>query len=162
MSQARKQVVHVQELIEEVIVTFRRLRVAAAEIHGAGSPMPGQRGVLMDLARADQTVAEMARSRGVSRQHVQALVDNFCRRGLVELADNPAHRRSKLVSLTTKGKELIKAMARRELAALGSLEIAVPAIELQKAAAALRVLGQALRDYSGAHRRSVARRKKPN
>src|SRR5438270_4927789 len=94
----------IEELIEEVIATFRRLRVASAEIHGDGAPMPGQRGVLIDLARmGPQTVAGMARGRGVSRQHVQALVDGFLARRLVDLAENPAHRRSKLVRLTRGG-----------------------------------------------------------
>src|ERR1700681_3296602 len=93
-------IARIEELIEEVIVTFRLLRVVSAEIHGDGAPMPGQRGVLIDLARMGaQTVAGMARGRGVSRQHIQALVDGFLARGLVELAENPAHRRTKLVRL---------------------------------------------------------------
>jgi DNA-binding MarR family transcriptional regulator len=150
----------IEELIDEVIVTFRLLRVASAEIHGEGAPMPGQRGVLIDLARmGPQTVAAMARSRGVSRQHVQALVDGFLARGLVELAENPAHRRSKLVRLTRDGKVLVQRMLARERAALGSLNLGLPPARIRSAAAVLRALRQRLQDYSLAHRRSTPGRR---
>jgi DNA-binding MarR family transcriptional regulator len=128
----------IQELIEEVIVTFRQLRVTSAEVHGKGGLMPGQRGVLFDLARiGPQTVAGMARARGVSRQHIQALINRFRARGLVVLADNPAHRRSSLVVLTPGGKALVKAMLKRETAALDSLGLAIPAGEIRTAARVL-------------------------
>jgi DNA-binding MarR family transcriptional regulator len=134
-----------QALIEEVIVTFRQLRVASAEIHGGGGVMPGQRGVLIDLARiGPQTVAGMARARGVSRQHVQALINRFLAQGLVELAENPAHRRSSLVLLTRDGRDLVKTMVERESAALDSLGLAIPATQLRTAARVLRELRQHL------------------
>jgi DNA-binding MarR family transcriptional regulator len=148
----------IQELIEEVIVTFRQLRVVSAEIHGDGAPMPGQRGVLIDLARlGPQTVAGMARMRAVSRQHIQALVDGFQARGLVELAENPNHRRSKLVRLTASGRGLVKAMVVRENAALGSLDLAMPAAQIRRAAAVLRSLRQHLQDSPWARGRGKAR-----
>jgi DNA-binding MarR family transcriptional regulator len=148
----------IQELIEEVIMTFRQLRGVSAEIHGDGAPMPGQRGVLIDLARmGPQTVAGMARARAVSRQHIQALVDRFRARGLVELAENPNHRSSKLVRLTQKGRVLVKTMVERESAALGFLDLAIPPARIRGAAVVLRALRQHLHDYPWARWRGRAR-----
>jgi DNA-binding MarR family transcriptional regulator len=158
MAMTRGDATQIRELIEEVIVTFRQLRAVSAEIHGNGAPMPGQRGVLIDLARmGPQTVARMARARAVSRQHVQALVDRFRARGLVELAENPNHRRSKLVRLTRKGRVLVRAMVERESAALSCLDPAIPPAQVRRAAAVLRTLRQHLRDYASARGRGKAR-----
>jgi DNA-binding MarR family transcriptional regulator len=152
-------IARIEELIEEVIVTFRLLRVVSAEIHGDGAPMPGQRGVLIDLARmGPQTVAGMARGRGVSRQHIQALVDGFLARGLVELAENPAHRRSKLVRLTRQGRALVQAMLAREHDALGSLDLAIPPAQIRSAAVVLQTLRQRLEAYPRAGGREKAAR----
>jgi DNA-binding MarR family transcriptional regulator len=149
MTDRRETVTRLQDLVDEVILTFRQLRAVSAEIHGGGTPMPGQRGVLIDLARlGPATVAGMARARGVSRQHVQALVDGFRARGLVDLAENPAHRRSRLVALTAKGRSLVKAMLARERGALAFLNAAVPPAQLRTATAVLRALRERLHDHS--------------
>ena len=49
------------------------------------------------------TVPEIARMRPVARQHIQKLANEMAADGLIEFVDNPAHKRSKLVSLTAKG-----------------------------------------------------------
>ena len=149
MREPRADGTELQGLIEEVIATFRELRAASAEIHGDGTPMPGQRGVLIDLARlGPQTAAGMARARGVSRQHVQALVDGFRARGLVELAENPGHRRSKLVALTRKGRGLVKVMLERESVALRFLDEAIPPARIRTATSVLQVLRRKLHAHS--------------
>jgi DNA-binding MarR family transcriptional regulator len=159
MSERRLYATEIQELLEEVVVTFRQLRVVSAEIHGDGAPMPGQRGVLIDLARlGPQTVAAMARTRGVSRQHLQVMVDGFRARGLVGLADNPAHRRSKLVRLTRSGELLVKTMAERESAALSALDIAIPSAQIRRATLVLRAVRRRLHDYPWARWREQASR----
>jgi len=133
------------ELIEETILLFRRLRVLSAEIHGEGIPIAGQRGVLMDLANGGpQTVPAMARVRGVSRQNIQVLIDRFRSEGLVELIENPAHRRSKLVRLTAKGKKLTEAMSKRETQVLASLDVNIPSPQIQNASNVLRKFRDAL------------------
>ena len=144
----------IEDLIEEIVSAFRQLRVVSAAVHGDGAPMPGQRGVLVDLERlGPKTVAGMARARGVSRQHIQALVDGFRSRGLVAMADNPAHRRSKLVALTSGGRALVKAMLKRERAALGALDLRVAPAQVRSAAATLRAFRQQLQAYPGGRRR---------
>lgn len=52
---------------------------------------------------APETVARLARNMGVYRQGVQRIVNELAREGLVELFDNPHHRRAKLVALTKIG-----------------------------------------------------------
>ena len=49
------------------------------------------------------TVPQIARMRPVARQHIQKLANEMAADGLIELIDNPAHKRSKLLRLTPKG-----------------------------------------------------------
>ena len=138
----------IPDLVEEVIATFRQLRVTAAEIHGDGAPMPGERGVLVELARqGPQTASGMARKRGVSRQHVQAVVNRFLARRLVELVENPAHRRSPLVRLTASGRKRVEEMARRERAAFRALRLDFSGSEVDAARELLRSIRRRLQDF---------------
>jgi DNA-binding MarR family transcriptional regulator len=117
--------------------------------------------LLVDLARTGpQTVPNMARARAVSRQHVQALVDRFRARGLVELAENPNHRRSRLVRLTRNGRAQVKSMLQRETAALRSLGLAIPPQQIRSAARALQTLRQQLHDHSWTDLGGKARRQR--
>jgi DNA-binding MarR family transcriptional regulator len=64
---------------------------------------------LRGLARfGAQTVPQLARTRGVSRQHVQEVVDALAADALVERAPNPHHARSVLVRATPRGEALVK------------------------------------------------------
>ncbi len=75
----------------------------------------GVRAVLDQLRRGgDLTVPQMARDQDLSRQFVQRMVNDARDAGWVELVDNPAHRRSSLVHLTTAGARAIGAVAHRE------------------------------------------------
>jgi len=49
------------------------------------------------------TVSEIGRVMGQSRQATQRVVDVMAKDGLVEMLDNPHHKRAKLVTLTGKG-----------------------------------------------------------
>src|SRR5262249_37178137 len=49
------------------------------------------------------TVPQIVQMRPTSRQRMHRLADERAAEGLVELIDNPRHRRSKLVRLTRKG-----------------------------------------------------------
>ena len=60
------------------------------------------------------SVPQMARARLVSRQHIQSHVNGLQREGLVELAENPAHKRSHLARLTPEGKEAVHSVKQRE------------------------------------------------
>src|SRR5262245_25632462 len=89
------------DVIDQAVGLFHLLHALAAQLHGAGELTAGRRGVLRGLDRlGPQTVPQMARARPVSRQYIQMLVNELESEGLVELVENAAHKRSRLVRLT--------------------------------------------------------------
>lgn len=64
--------------------------------------------------------------------------------GLVELKDNPAHRRSPLVALTRKGKSAFRQIRRRERAVLEELAHGLPGRRIAAATATLETLSARL------------------
>jgi DNA-binding MarR family transcriptional regulator len=61
------------------------------------------------------TVPDIARAMGLTRQSVQRTVDLLKADGLVEYLDNPAHRRSKLVVMTGKGRKTYEAISSKQV-----------------------------------------------
>jgi len=113
-------------VFEETRALFHRLKVVVEQIHKEGQMSGGLRGVMRSLlAEGPQTVPQMARARPTSRQHIQVLVNRLLELDLVELVDNPAHKRSRLVSLTPAGIKRIEAMNRREAALLQEFPVGV-------------------------------------
>ena len=132
-------------LIDEVVQLFRQLRSVAEAVHGDGTLSGGRRNVLRELERSGpQTVPQLARSRAVTRQHVQAMVNPLEEQGYVEFVDNPAHRRSRLVRLTLSGAEYLADVQRRETDLLSALEIGVSTERVKRAAEVLRQVRDAL------------------
>src|SRR5690606_17026905 len=75
----------------------------------------GTRAVLECLTQtAPQPVPRNAETLQLSRQFVQRSVDAGVEVGVLELADNPTHRRSKLVHATNAGRELMTRTIERE------------------------------------------------
>jgi DNA-binding MarR family transcriptional regulator len=72
--------------------------------------------VLGAIRNAEDTVSGIARTMGLARQSVQRTADLLAAEGLVAYADNPAHRRAKLVRLTRGGEALLAAIAPRQAA----------------------------------------------
>ncbi|HJN04788.1 MAG TPA: MarR family transcriptional regulator [Alphaproteobacteria bacterium] len=89
----------------EVLRTGFRLRSVGQSrglVTGWGD---GNWGLMHSLTtEGPQTVPQIARARPVARQHIQKLANELARDGLVDFIENPAHRRSRLVRLTPKGK----------------------------------------------------------
>ena len=131
----------VESLIDETRLLFHRMKVAAEQLHDAEEITAGMRGVLFGLDRSGpQTVPQMARARPVSRQHIQMLVNPLVERRCVELIDNPAHRRSKLVRLTPSGRKLVDRMRKRESRIFGALGSDMSEKQLRSAATVVRSL----------------------
>ena len=79
-------------MINETVSLFHRLRVVADQIQHRGEMTGALRSILRSLDKlGEQTVPQMARARAVSRQHVQALVNQLVGERLVEFIANPAH-----------------------------------------------------------------------
>jgi DNA-binding MarR family transcriptional regulator len=71
--------------------------------------------LLCDIAlRGPSSVARIAKSRGTARQAIQRLADELTAEGVVEFIENPAHARSKLLSLTPHGRALTTKIGKAE------------------------------------------------
>jgi DNA-binding MarR family transcriptional regulator len=69
----------------------------------------------------DATVPQIAAEKAVKRQSIQALVDQLREQGLVSVRENPAHRRSVLITLTPAGRSAFREVQKREQARLKAL-----------------------------------------
>lgn len=109
-------------LITTVRRLFHALKAAGDTLHAASGISVAMRGVMESLAaEGPRTVPALARARPVSRQHIQVLVDQLTRGGLVETRPNPAHRRSVLIALTSKGEAEFAALGAREAKPMAAL-----------------------------------------
>lgn len=135
-----------EDLIYEVRVLYQTLLQFGEQIHGESPISMGMRAVLEYLSRfGDATVPDMARARRVTRQRIQALVNDLSSLDLVTTRDNPASKRSPLIALTKAGARNLRDMRKRE----GEwLEVDIPAARLRQAKQTLIDLREALESTS--------------
>lgn len=94
----------IAELMLDVAQCFFRIRALGQKSGHITNWGGGAFGFLRSLALfGPLTVPQIARMRPTSRQRMQRLADELAEEGLVDFIDNPQHRRSKLVRLTSKG-----------------------------------------------------------
>ena len=128
-------------LLLESMGLFFRLRAAGKR---TGHVTPGGGGIwgfLHSLAiEGPQTVPQLARSRPVSRQHIQQIANEAVADGLIKFIDNPAHKRSKLLRLTPQGERVDAEMTERLKTFAGYLAEDFDAAELATAARVLNAL----------------------
>ena len=100
-------------LTELILQTFRVYGDLLAE----GDQIAGEYGqsssrwqVLGAIDASAETVPGIARTMGLTRQSVQRTVDLLEADGLVRYRDNPAHRRSRFVEMTTQGRKVYEAI----------------------------------------------------
>lgn len=128
-------------VVGEVRRLFHRLRALADGLHGDLGLNAGQRGILESLAtEGPASVPQLARSRPVSRQHIQSLVDPMLAAGLIEAVPNPAHKRSPLMSMTERGRTVFATVQERERAILDRLLDGVSSEEVEVTARVLGIL----------------------
>jgi DNA-binding MarR family transcriptional regulator len=127
-----------EALIRLIRLAFNRLRARADALHADLGVSAGMRAVLESLAESGaQTVPDMARTKSVSRQHIQVIADALIAAGLVAPAINPRHKRSVLIDLTPAGRRVFAEVRKREGAELRCLASRLPDSGL---AAALKML----------------------
>jgi len=130
-----------EALLNEVRLLWHRMVQVSEKLHETEPISLGMRGVLERLLLGGPlAVPQMARQRGVTRQHIQALVNGLHRRGLVRLATNPAHKRSALVFLSPAGERVIRRMRAREARVLARARLGLRAAEIRGATATLRAV----------------------
>lgn len=111
-------------LIDETVALFLQLQKDIERIHPAGKPSGARRTLLLSTYReGPRTVPQMARARGASRQYTRTVVNPLVDEGYLEFADNPAHKRSRFVQLTGKGKAAVEQMNREEIKFLRQMKI---------------------------------------
>ena len=135
----------IEELLDEVRLLWHVSTQLGERMHEQEPITLGMRGVLEFLALGGSaTVPRVARSRHVTRQHIQTLVNGLLQLDLVALETNPEHRRSPLVCLTPEGQKAIERMKRREQRFFDQMDIGTKATELKRAAETLRSVRNAM------------------
>ena len=112
-----------EKLTAEVRHLFQVLKTLADAVHRDAGLNASTRAVVEALANGPRTVPEIARSKSVTRQHIQSLVDELAKAELVELRPNPAHLRSPLVALTRRGEAVYAGVRKREAPLLDRLAL---------------------------------------
>ncbi|MFO0697854.1 MAG: MarR family transcriptional regulator [Nitrospira sp.] len=121
------------QAIRAIRSCFHQLKALGDELHGDLGVTVAMRAVMESLAEdGEQTVPQIARTKAVSRQHIQINVDELADARLVELQDNPGHKRSPFVVLTKKGRATFSGMRRREGGILEKIAQEFTAAELNQ------------------------------
>ena len=90
------------------------------------------------------TVPHIARSRGVSRQHIQKRADALVEKGLAEFTDNPAHKSSKLLEATIAGERAHATASRGEADVLQTLSGQIDPKDIATARAVFATIAKAV------------------
>lgn len=140
----------VAELMLEVAQCFFRIRSVGQKTGLITTWGGGAFGFMRSLAlMGPLTVPQIAQMRPTSRQRMQRLADELAAEGLVEFADNPRHRRSKLVQLTKKGDARYRAMSARLQAIASTMGGGLSEADIRKAAQIVRSLSEDVKAWSG-------------
>ena len=89
-------------------------------------------------------MAQIARHFESTRQGVLWVVNGLLKSGLVELIDNPDHKRAKLVNLTERGREIFDKVVRRQEDWVNSFSGRFSLEEIRTAVGVLEQLGREL------------------
>lgn len=140
----------IAELMLEVAQCFFRIRALGQRTGLITSWGGGAFGLMRSLAlRGPLTVPQIARMRPTSRQRMQRLADELEAEGLVEFIDNPRHRRSKLVRLTSKGDARFRELSARFLAIASTMGADFSEADIRKTTAFVRRLSDETKGRSG-------------
>lgn len=127
------------ELFAEVNAFCLVLNRAVQLEYGGGELSGSVNSILRILERSGpQTVPQIARARSTSRQNIQILINRLAEEGCVEMAANPAHKRSVLVALTEQGKNLSLAVEQQRTKLAARLTAQAGPEELQSIVHTLR------------------------
>jgi DNA-binding MarR family transcriptional regulator len=123
----------IAELMLEVAQWFFRIRALGQKAGLITSWGGGAFGFMRSLALLGPlTVPQIAQMRPTSRQRMQRLANELAAEGLVEFIDNPKHRRSKLVRLTSKGDARYRELNARLLAIASTMGVALSEADIRK------------------------------
>ena len=105
-------------LFRDVLVELFRLRAVmleSSERIAASAGLTTARWQVLGAVQArPQTVSEVARALGLTRQAVQETADAMERDGFVAFADNPHHRRARLLAATARARRALAILQPRQ------------------------------------------------
>jgi DNA-binding MarR family transcriptional regulator len=137
------------ELLVEVFRVNGLLLAAGDELARPAGLTSARWQVLGVVDHGPATVAQVARTMGLTRQSVQQTADALVRDALVELVPNPAHRRAKLMRLTPAGRTALRYVEERQADWANAIAERLPNSELTACLAVLRDLGDLLEEPDG-------------
>ena len=109
-------------LIRDVRALFQDLKAFSDRLYAPLGINASQRSVLEFLTEnGPNTVPDIARVKNVTRQHIQKIVDQLVLSGFVEAQENPEHKRSYIIALTSRGEMAFEIIAEREREILQAL-----------------------------------------
>jgi len=133
------------KLIREVRTCFNQLRTLAETLNADLGVNPSMRAVMESLSRnTPRTVPDLAQERGVSRQHVQKVINALLDQDMVQSGENPDHKRSVLYLLTPIGEQLFTEIRQREADPMRSLSAALSHSDMTTTAEVLSRMNQEL------------------
>jgi DNA-binding MarR family transcriptional regulator len=137
----------VTELSNEVRLLYQTMVQFGEALHSGNKISMGMRAVLEYLDReGGATVPHIARSRHVTRQRIQTLVNSLLTLDLVAHKDNPGSKRSPLIEISKAGRSMITEMKVREAE---HLSVGVSGRKLAEATRTLRAIRLSLEIESG-------------
>ena len=99
-------------LVADVFELAGALRRIGDRLAGEAGQTQARWQLLSVLSEGDWTVPRVADRLGLSRQAVQRVADELAADGLVRFEDNPAHRRSRKVVITSEGRAALGSITR--------------------------------------------------
>jgi len=134
--------VHVEPDVYDAAGVLRRLgeRTAATE-----SQTQARWQVLSVVSEGDWTVPMAADRLGTSRQAVQRIANELVDDGLAVFEDNPRHRRSPFLRLTTEGRRMLDAITERARIANAAVLSDLHGVDVGAVRAALQLVTTAVR-----------------
>jgi DNA-binding MarR family transcriptional regulator len=123
-------------LTDLVLAVFRlngRLLAAGDRMTRPAGQTSARWQVLGAIDPEPRTVSQIARVMGLTRQSVQRTADRLQAEGIVSYVDNPAHRRAKLVALTTRGRSVLDGITQRQVVWANDLGARLGEADLRRA-----------------------------
>src|SRR5262245_43680934 len=114
--------------------------------------------VLGALDEGGRTVADVGRRMGLTRQSVQRTADLLEADGLLVYVDNPAHRRAKLATLTSRGAATLEVITSRQIEWANQVAGSLDEADLQRAIRTLRAVRESIETASDSFDRTTERR----
>jgi DNA-binding MarR family transcriptional regulator len=141
----------IQDLVIEARAFCHAFAKATERLEHSSHLLPAERDLLQTLAsNGSQTVPQIARRRGTSRQNIQVLVNRLINDGAIALVDNPDHRTSSLIEITVTGQRWLSDVRLLESKLLAGIELGRSALEVAAATELLREIRSQLQRLVGA------------